>query len=240
MPPSQRQPTTRETPIAGPGIGPGPRRAPTRRSRPNSNGRRRELSPAAASAAAAAFLQRAVALTAEPNRRAERALAAAEASFQAGAFDAVQRLLATAESHGLDGLLSARALLLRGHLAVVLGYGDDAAPLLLQAAKKLEPFDIELAREHLPDWPMAPRFAAAHLGQAGVFLEICRADRRPPSTGRSPRMPSALLLEGLARMHTDGRAVAIPILQAGRERARPDSGGGRPALGVDGSRWPTT
>ena len=39
-------------------------------------------------AAAAAFLQRSVALTVDPERRAERALAAAQASFQAGAFDA--------------------------------------------------------------------------------------------------------------------------------------------------------
>ena len=39
-------------------------------------------------AAAAAFLQRAVALTADPARRADRALAAAQASLQAGAFDA--------------------------------------------------------------------------------------------------------------------------------------------------------
>ena len=39
-------------------------------------------------AAAAAFLQRSVALTDDPARRGERALAAAQASLQAGAFDA--------------------------------------------------------------------------------------------------------------------------------------------------------
>ena len=39
-------------------------------------------------AAAAAFLERAAALTLDPARRAERALAAAQAKFQAGAFDA--------------------------------------------------------------------------------------------------------------------------------------------------------
>jgi len=162
-------------------------------------------------AAAAAFLQRTVALTAEPNRRAERALTAAEASFQAGAIDDVQRLLATAESHGLDGLLGARALLLRGHVAVVLGYGDDAAPILLKAAKKLEPFDIQLARDaYLTAYGSA--MSAAHLGQAGIFLDICRAIKDLPAPLGTWDAQS-LLLQGLARMHTDGRAVAIPILQ---------------------------
>jgi hypothetical protein len=49
-------------------------------------------------AAAAAFLQRAVALTMDPDRRGERALPAAQASLQAGAFDAALGLLATAEA----------------------------------------------------------------------------------------------------------------------------------------------
>ena len=162
-------------------------------------------------AAAAAFLQRTVALTAEPDRRAERALAAAEACFQAGAIDDVQQLLATAESRGLDGALGARALLLRGHVALVLGYGDDAAPIILQAAKRLEPFDVELARDaYLTAYGSA--MSAAYLGQAAVFLEICRAmENLPAPLGAWDAQD--LLLEGLARMHTDGRAVAVPILQ---------------------------
>ena len=44
-------------------------------------------------AAAAAFLQRAVELTAEPARQSGRALAAAQASLQAGAFDAAAELV---------------------------------------------------------------------------------------------------------------------------------------------------
>ena len=86
-------------------------------------------------AAAAAFLQRAVALTADPARRADRALAAAQASIQAGSFDAVLRLLATAETGPLDELQRARVNLLRGNVAFALGAATDAPPPLLEAAE---------------------------------------------------------------------------------------------------------
>ena len=162
-------------------------------------------------AAAAAFLQRAVGLTADPGRRTERALAAAELSFQAGELDTAQRLLAMAESHPLDGFQAARAALLRGHVAVVLSYGSDAGLLLLKAARHLEAFDLELAREaYLTAYGSA--MSAGHLGQAAVFLDICRAIEDLPPPQGAPDAKS-LLLEGLARMHTDGRAVATPILQ---------------------------
>jgi DNA-binding CsgD family transcriptional regulator len=162
-------------------------------------------------AATAAFLERALALTADPGRRAERAIVAAEASFQAGAFDTAERLLATGEIAGLDGLLAARALLLRGHLAAALTHYGAAATVLLQAARGLVTYDIDLAHEaYLTAYGSA--FAAAHLGEAAVLLEICRAiEDLPPHQGTDDA--KSLLLEGLARMHTDGRAVAIPILR---------------------------
>jgi DNA-binding CsgD family transcriptional regulator len=162
-------------------------------------------------AAAAAFLQRAFGLTADPGRRTVRALAAAELSLQAGWLDTTQRLLAVVDSSPLDGLQAARAALLRGHIALILSYSNDAPRLLLEAARQLEAFDLELAREaYLTAYGSA--MSAAHLGSAGVFLDICRAIERlpPPRSGPDGR---SLLLEGLARMHTDGRAVAIPIMR---------------------------
>jgi DNA-binding CsgD family transcriptional regulator len=175
-------------------------------------------------AAAAAFLQRAVDLTQEPANRAERALAAAESSFQAGEFDAALRLATTAEAGPLDAFQQARVNVLRGHVTFVLGYGDEAAPLLLQGARQLEPFDLELAREALLT-AYASAFAAAYLGQEGVLLEICRAiEGLPPPSETAP--PIDLLLEGMARTHTDGRAAAMPILKraarAVAEMARED------------------
>src|SRR6202041_3737713 len=67
-------------------------------------------------AAAAAFLERSVLLTADPARHAERVLAAAQASMQAGAFGKALDLLDTAEPDPVEDLHSARAHWPRGHL----------------------------------------------------------------------------------------------------------------------------
>src|SRR6185436_14633001 len=80
-------------------------------------------------AAAAAFLQRAVALTVDPARRAERALAAAQASLEAGAFDAALGVLATAEAGPLDECQRARLDLVRGRIAAASSTGSAAAQL---------------------------------------------------------------------------------------------------------------
>ncbi len=167
-------------------------------------------------AAAAGLLERAAALTPDPALQAGRALAAAEASFQAGNFESTQRLLATAESGPLDGFQRARAALLRGHAAVVSRYGNNAAPLLLDAAKQLEPFDVSLARRaYLTAWHAAA--AANHLGGKSVLLEVGRAVRALPPLPPDPHALD-LVVEGFALLVTDGHAVAMPILErAARE-----------------------
>jgi DNA-binding CsgD family transcriptional regulator len=166
-------------------------------------------------AAAAAFLQRAVALTLDPARRAERALAAAQASLQAGAFDAALGLLATAETGPLDDFQRARVDLLRGQVAFASGLGRDAPPLLLKAARRLEPFDLDLAREtYLIAWAAA--VFAGHLGGPNDLIEICHAVRRPPPPTGTPR-PLDLLVDGLARLIIDGyAAAAATLLRAGK------------------------
>ena len=162
-------------------------------------------------AAAAAFLQRAVELTGEPGPRSARALAAAQASLQAGAFDAAAGLLATAAAGPLDELQQARVGLLRGQLAFASGLGSDAPPLLLKAAKRLEPLDAGLAREtYLTAW-MAALFAG-RLAGAGDLLEVARTARSAPPHASAPRPPD-LLLDGLAMVVTDGLAAAEPTLR---------------------------
>jgi DNA-binding CsgD family transcriptional regulator len=162
-------------------------------------------------AAAAAFLQRAVALTKDPARRTDRALAGAQASLQAGAFDAALGLLATAEAGALDELQRARVDLVRARVVFASGLAGDAPPLLLKAAKRLEAFDLELAREtYLTAWAAAGM--AGSLAARDVLLEICRAVQALPPSSCDPR-PLDLLLGGLALLTTDGHAAATPVLQ---------------------------
>jgi DNA-binding CsgD family transcriptional regulator len=162
-------------------------------------------------AAAAAFLERAVLLTADPSRRAGRTLAAAQASVQAGAFDRALELLAAAEAGPLDELQSARADLLRGQVAFASGLGSDAPPLLLKAARRLEPLNLDLAREtYLDAWHAA--MFAGHLTVGADLVEVSRAARALPPPADPPR-PVDLLLDGLARLVTDGPAAAAPMLR---------------------------
>ena len=163
-------------------------------------------------AAAAAFLQRAVALTADPARRADRALAAAQAGIQAGSFDAVLRLLATAETGPLDEVQRARVNLLRGNVAFALGAATDAPPPLLEAARRFESLNVELAREtYLTAWG-----AAGMAGQGDVILEIWAAVRALPPTSGAPG-PLELLLQGMAQLTVEGHAAAAPTLQRAAE-----------------------
>jgi DNA-binding CsgD family transcriptional regulator len=161
-------------------------------------------------AAAAAFLQRSAALTVDPARRAERALAAAQASLQAGSFDAALGLLAAAAGGALDELQRARVDLLRGQVALALA-GSDAAPLLLRAARRLEPFDLDLAREtYLIAW--GATVVASDLEGEHLLGDISHAIRALPPPPGPPR-PLDLLLDGLALLTLEGRAAGTPALQ---------------------------
>ena len=162
-------------------------------------------------AAAAAFLERAVALTVDPARRAGRTLAAAQASLQAGAFGKALELVAAAEAGPLDESQSARADLLRGQIAFASGLGSDAPPLLLKAAKRFEPLNLDLARETYLDAWWAAMFAG-HLAGAGDLLEVSRAARTLPPAAH-PARPADRLLDGLVLLVTDGPATAAPVLR---------------------------
>jgi tetratricopeptide (TPR) repeat protein len=162
-------------------------------------------------AAAAAFLQRSVALTQDPRRHADRALTAAQAKLHAGAFDEALRLLAAAEVDTQDELQRARVDLLRGRIAMAAGPVTEASPQLLKAARRLEPLDVSLAREtYLDAWGAA--WFAGQFGGSDQLREVSQAARAAPASSGPPRL-SDLLLDGLSLLVTEGRAAATPTLR---------------------------
>ncbi|MFZ0382144.1 MAG: LuxR C-terminal-related transcriptional regulator [Solirubrobacteraceae bacterium] len=161
-------------------------------------------------AAAAAFLEEAVRLTLDPSRRAERALAAAQAKYDAGLPEASLALIAMAEAGPFGELRHARMDLLRAQIAFATRRGSDAPPLLLKAGRQLEPLDIGLAREtYLEAFTAA--VIVGRLSRGADMVEVAKAALAAPSQS-TPRAAD-LLLDGLALMVTEGRARATPVLK---------------------------
>ena len=159
-------------------------------------------------AAEAVFLRHAAMLTPGPRDRARRALASADASRRAGDSDGALQTLATAEAGPLDALGHARAELLRARVALSSGAAD-AARRLYTAARRLEPFDIDLARDAYLD-----TFAAiVRLGTGEGCDPIEVADAAVAARRSRPPRWSDLLLDGLAQQLTQGYAAAAPTLR---------------------------
>jgi DNA-binding CsgD family transcriptional regulator len=178
-------------------------------------------------AAAAAFLERAAELTPDPTRRGARALAAAQAKLEAGAPEAAQALVATAELTPLDELQRARLERLRAQIAFALRRGSDAPPLLLDASKRLVPLDPGLARETCLE-ALAAAIFAGRLGNGRDVLLMVRAT--PPAS--QPPAATDMLLNGLATRVTEGYAAGAPPLREALEAFRRDDGGN-----ADNTRW---
>lgn len=162
-------------------------------------------------AASAAFLERAASLTADPTRRAGRALAAARASYQAGAFNEALELLAAVDAAAPDGGQRAQADLLRAHLTFYSGFGHDAPPRLLAAATALEAVDPDEARRtYLIAWT-----SAVYAGMPDGSDTIVRISQAIRNLGPRQGEPRALdlLLEGLAELVLEDRSVAAATLQ---------------------------
>jgi hypothetical protein len=150
-------------------------------------------------AAAAAFLERAAGLTLDPARRAQRALAAAQAKHQAGASDAALGLLAMAEAGPLDELQRARGDLLRAQVAFASSHGRDAPSLMLGAAKRLETLDVGLARGRRAR-SRSPLGRLGGAGHGGLFGGNAR-----PQTGGACFPQSGQIVGGRAGLAVAGR-----------------------------------
>jgi DNA-binding CsgD family transcriptional regulator/tetratricopeptide (TPR) repeat protein len=157
--------------------------------------------------AVAAFLTRAAELTPAPAQRVRRALDAAFANVEAGAFDTARTLLAITRDGPLDEWQRARTELLRAQLAA--GRGGDATPLLLAAARRLEPLDAGLARRTYLD-----AFCAAQLGAGGAGVgDVARAAGTAPRPRATEATAADLLLDAFTALTGDYRA-ALPACRA--------------------------
>ena len=161
-------------------------------------------------AAEAAFRERAAELTPDPKRRAERALRAAKCKYQAGAGEAALRLLAVAQAGPLDELDQARAQLLHAQVTFAMTRGRDAPPLLLEAARRLEPLDPTFARETYLE-AFAAALSADRLVRGGDAREVAAAVL---AADWEPSMRACdLLLDGLALLAHEGYVAAAPALK---------------------------
>jgi DNA-binding CsgD family transcriptional regulator len=172
-------------------------------------------------AAAAAFLERAADLTPDPLTRGVRALAAAQAKFEAGSADAAYKLLAAAEMGPLDELQRARLDRMRAHIVFAQRRGSDAPALLLDAARRLEALGAGLARETYVE-ALGAEIFVGRLG-AGDGARIAKA-ARSAVPGPEPPRPADLLLDGLATRFTDGYAAGVVRLRQALHAFREEAG----------------
>ena len=174
-------------------------------------------------AAAAAFLQRAAELTPDPALRVERSLAAAQAKLDVADAAAASDLLAAAGVGPVDELQRARTERLRGQIAFATRRGRDAPPLLLDAARRLDPLDAAAARETYLE-AMQSAMSAGRLGTGPDERDVAEAARA--SNLAEAQGPADVLLDALVTRFTEGYPAAVAELsRAVRAFAEPDAGG---------------
>jgi DNA-binding CsgD family transcriptional regulator len=177
-------------------------------------------------AAAAAFLQRAAELTPDPAVRVERLLDAAQAKLAVADAASASALLGAAELAAVDELERARLERLQAQIAFATRRGRDAPPLLLEAARRLDPLDAAMARETYLE-AFASAMFAGRLGAGPDEREVAAAARQ----SRRPPAPDAAdaLLDALVTRFTEGYAAAVaPLFRALRAFSEPDGGGADP------------
>ena len=174
-------------------------------------------------AAAAAFLTRAAELTPDPATRVERSLAAAQAKLDVADAASVSDLLAAAELGPLDDLQRARLERLGAQIAFTSRRGRDAPPLLLAAAKRLEPLDAAMARETYLEAIASAMFA----GRLGTGPDERQVAEAALATNRGqPTAATDQLLDALVTRFTKGYTASVePLSRALHAFGKPDGGG---------------
>lgn len=161
-------------------------------------------------AAGAALLERAAGITPDAADRVERELKAAQTMMHAGAFEDALRMLGRLDHRSLTELQRARAEVLQAQIAFATNRGREALQLLLAAARRLEPLDLELARDTYVNALEATMFAGLRMGEP-VVVEVARAARAAPRPLRTRQ--SDLFLQAIAVLQDDGYVAAAPLMQ---------------------------
>lgn len=159
-------------------------------------------------AAGAAFLERAVALTPQRDLRTRRALDAAAAHTQAGAFDRAEDLIAIARKGPVDEAQLATLDMLLAQVAFASNRGAEGARLLLAAADRLVRVDPKLARHTYLEALSAAMFAgrlAPDVSPGEIARELLAASAPDADAGER-------LVTALARLFTEEYATALPAL----------------------------
>jgi DNA-binding CsgD family transcriptional regulator len=159
--------------------------------------------------AAAAFLERAAALTDDPRERARRNLAAAQSKYDAGMRGDAGSLLAAVRAEPLSELQLAHADRLAARIALA-GGTEDVPALLVRAAIRFGPLDADLARRGYLDAIMSAKLLGA--GTNTRWRDVCRAAASAPPPSGPPRADD-LLLDGLAMQAVRGYQAGLPILR---------------------------
>ena len=187
-------------------------------------------------AAAAAFLERAAALSPDPGERARRNLAAAQSKYDAGSPGAAGSLISAAVAGPIDELQRARADQLAARIATVIRTGGDPPGLLLQAARRFGPLDAALARRTYLDAIMSAMILGDPRGTR--WLQVAGAARGAPPAPASARPRSDdLLLDGLAALANDGYQAALPGLRDALRAFRTEDPEGARSTGAVGVLW---
>jgi hypothetical protein len=175
-------------------------------------------------AATALLLERAAQLTPDPERRAERELAAAQVHVLAGTIDRAEALLNTATPRLAEPRSSAEATRLRGRIYATCGRVGEAAAALVDAARRLRSVDPIGTTEALLSALESTAFAG-WAPSATLLKEITETASHLPPTGASTDSASLLLLRAYTARLTAGYEAGVPpMLSAIAAFLRPDVG----------------
>src|SRR5262245_59658596 len=182
----------------------------------------------AALVTAAAFLERAAELTADPSVRATRALMASAWKVFAADYASGLELLAMAELCPLDELQRAWLLWMRASVLSGLRQAYDCPNMLLEASSLFTPLDASLARESALN-AIGTQLYVGRLRGEPAMRHVAAATRDAPPASE-PARPIDLMLDALSIRYTDGYEAGLAPLRDASDACTGESDPGQQFL----------